>query len=150
MFTIWRLSRCVVEKVLISVLLALGLLAVGASAIKVHYVRTYDITSSDTYRQMIPTFMWSRIEELVLIIAACAPLLKAPVEAGLHRLGLPTFRYTHRTIDTIDTSHPVRQVSNGEERGRTKRQREMSRSGTEDTILTSSTSRGDGPAHASV
>ena len=83
MFIIWTLRRPFVEIFLISFLLAMGLFAVGAAAVKIHFLKAYDVTSPDTLRQMMPLFLWSRIEEIVLIIAACAPLLKSPIKRVL-------------------------------------------------------------------
>jgi hypothetical protein len=107
MFIVWRLGRPFVEKALISFLMALGLFAAAAGIFKIYYTTTFDITSPDTYREMIPMFMWNRIEEIVVVIAACAPLLKSPIELCLHRLGLPTFQYRPRSLAIITTSRRV-------------------------------------------
>ncbi|KAK3358817.1 hypothetical protein B0T25DRAFT_493950 [Lasiosphaeria hispida] len=100
---IWRLSRSPVEKVLISVLMGLGLLAVGAGVVKIFTMKTYNNNSDNVVGDMMPLYLWTRIEEIVLIIAACAPLLKSPIEGLLHRrLGLPRFSPTVRGLNTVD------------------------------------------------
>ncbi|GAB1319829.1 hypothetical protein MFIFM68171_10039 [Madurella fahalii] len=87
---IWRLSRSPVEKALISVLMGLGLLAAFAGVFKVLVLRSFNPMSENVVGDMMPAYMWIRIEEILLIIAACAPFLKSPVESLLHRhLGLP-------------------------------------------------------------
>ncbi|KAK0710821.1 hypothetical protein B0H67DRAFT_265765 [Lasiosphaeris hirsuta] len=103
MLIIWRLSRSPVEKVLISVLLSLGLLAVGTGVVKILTMKTYDNNSDNVMGDMMPLYLWTRIEETVLIIAACAPLLKSPIEGMLHRrLGLPGFSPMVRYLNTVD------------------------------------------------
>jgi len=99
MFIIWTLRRPFVEIFLISFLLAMGLFAVGAAAVKIHFLKAYDVTSPDTLRQMMPLFLWSRIEEIVLIIAACAPLLKSPIKRVLKRIWLSTWIMPTRELD---------------------------------------------------
>ena len=91
MFLIWRLSRSVVERCLISLLMALGLFATAAGVLKIIHARTYDMTSPDGFREMMPIFLWCRMEEVILIVACSAPLLKAPVGQVLKRLGVPIF-----------------------------------------------------------
>ncbi|KAE9367225.1 hypothetical protein N431DRAFT_548797 [Stipitochalara longipes BDJ] len=78
MFLIWRLSRSVIERCLISFLMAMGLFATGAGVMKIIYAYTYNRNSQDALREMMPEFLWCRIEEAVLIVACSAPLLKAP------------------------------------------------------------------------
>lgn len=118
MVLIWRLSRSPVEKALISVLMGLGLLAAVAGIFKVLVLRSFNPMSENVAGDMMPAYMWYvslspqlfhtlrpyrqekidtrpiriRIEEILLIIAACAPFLKSPIESLLYRrLGLPSF-----------------------------------------------------------
>ncbi|KAK0726921.1 hypothetical protein B0T26DRAFT_108689 [Lasiosphaeria miniovina] len=102
MVTIWRLNRSVVERTLITILLALGLLAVGAGIFKIKVLKGYDITAEDNAIDQIPGYMWARLEEILIIIGACAPLLKSPIEGFLHRkFGLPLFRPVVRDLNSV-------------------------------------------------
>ena len=103
MIIIWRLSRSAVEKSLISFLMASGLFASAVGIIKIYYLATFDVKSPDTWRDMIPQFLWCRVEEIILIIAACAPLLKPTIERLLYRLGLPAFQNTPRQLNCIQS-----------------------------------------------
>jgi hypothetical protein len=104
MFLIWKLSRSAIERCLMSVLMALSLFATIITVLKVVYMKTFDIDSPDTFRASMPLFLWCRIEECVILIAASAPLLKAPVEAALSRLGFPTFRNPIRQLNSWDST----------------------------------------------
>lgn len=101
MFLIWPLSRSVVEKTLISILMASCVIASGLGIPKIYYVLTFDFGNPDHYYLLIPEFFWCRMEEAVVIIAACAPLLKSPVERFLRRLGLPGFQTPTREMNAI-------------------------------------------------
>src|SRR5450756_726686 len=105
MFLIWRLSRSVIERCLISFLMAMGLFAAGAGVMKNIYAYTYDRTSQDALREMMPAFLWCRIEEAVLIVACSAPLLKVPVGSVLGRMGFPSFREQTRDLNSFHTSN---------------------------------------------
>ena len=91
-FTIWRLSRSVGERTLISVLMASCLLASGCGIAKLYYMIIYNFATDDNYWDTIPEFFWCRMEEAIIIIAACVPLLKAPIERMMKRVGLPTLQ----------------------------------------------------------
>jgi hypothetical protein len=101
MFLIWRLSRSVVERCLISLLMTLGLFATGAGVLKIIYSKTFDKTSPDFFREMMPVFLWCRMEEVILIVASSAPLLKAPIGHVLQRLGLPAFQHKTKKLNFI-------------------------------------------------
>jgi hypothetical protein len=102
-FLIWNLSRSVVEKTLISILMATCLLATGCGVAKLYYMITFDFTSKDGFYLMISEFFWCRMEESIIIIAACAPLLKCPIERGMRRLGLPTFQIPARELNVVSS-----------------------------------------------
>ena len=76
MFMIWTLHRPVVEKTLVSVLMASALFASAACGVRIYYLAIFHIKPPDTWRDVIPQYMWCRIEEVVIIIAGCAPFLK--------------------------------------------------------------------------
>ncbi|KAI8724309.1 hypothetical protein NCS52_00288700 [Fusarium sp. LHS14.1] len=103
MFLIWSLSRHILERFLIAVLMGLGLFATIATVMKVVHMKTSDFSSPDTFRAAMPIFLWCRIEECLIVAAASAPLLKAPIERGLHRLGFPTFQNSARELDSLDS-----------------------------------------------
>ena len=104
MFLIWRLSRSVVERCLISFLMAMGLFATGAGVRKIICAYTYDRNSHDALREMMPEFLWCRVEEVVLVVACSAPLLKAPVGNMLQKLGFPNFRDQTRDLQSFHSS----------------------------------------------
>ncbi len=96
-----RLSRSSVEKALVSFLMGSGLFASGAVGARIYYQTICDYAEPDSLRQEVPEYMWCRIEEIVIILAACAPLLKTPVEQFLHRLGFPKFRNYPRELNVV-------------------------------------------------
>ncbi|KAK3386493.1 hypothetical protein B0H63DRAFT_430290 [Podospora didyma] len=101
---IWRLTRSVVEKVLVSILLGLGLVAAVGGILKVIILKSWDPASVDANRQIMNAFVWIRIEELLLIIGACAPTLKAPIEGLLRRrFSLPRFGPRPLPLNTVST-----------------------------------------------
>jgi hypothetical protein len=104
-FLIWSLSRSVIERCLISFLMAMGLFALGAGVMMILYTYTYDRTSPDALREMMPVFLWCRTEEVVLIVSCSAPLLKAPVGSVLGRMGFPSFREQTRDLNSFHPSN---------------------------------------------
>ncbi|KAF4993683.1 hypothetical protein FDECE_13345 [Fusarium decemcellulare] len=63
MFLVWNLSRSVVERFLVSVLMGLSLFATIATALKIVYMKTFDITSPDVFRATMSLFLWPRLSE---------------------------------------------------------------------------------------
>jgi len=57
-FIIWRLSRSMVEKVLLSILMGLGILAVCAGAFKIVTLKSFVVTSENVVGDMMPAFLW--------------------------------------------------------------------------------------------
>jgi hypothetical protein len=81
------------EKVVLSLLMSLGILASIASILKVtlgHHLTT----SRDPTWDSVPVVMWVFAEEYLGIIAACVPCLKALFERLLRRLGVTITSYT--------------------------------------------------------
>ncbi|KAK0724412.1 hypothetical protein B0H67DRAFT_567873 [Lasiosphaeris hirsuta] len=103
---VWRLSRSLVERLLLSALLGLGLLGVIAGAVKIVTLKYFKIGSENVVADMMPVYLWSRIEEIVIIAAACVPLLKAPIENLLYLWFGIRFYPTVRDLDTTHTSPP--------------------------------------------
>ncbi|RSL45276.1 hypothetical protein CEP53_010846 [Fusarium sp. AF-6] len=106
MFLVRNLSRSVVELCLVSVLMGLTLFATIATVLKVVYMKTFDIDSPDAFRATMSLFLWCRMEECLILAAASAPLLKAPVERVLDRLGFPTFQNSVRPLNSWDSTRP--------------------------------------------
>jgi len=98
-FLIWRLSRPVIERCLIYFLMAMSLFATGAGVMTNIYAYPYGRDSPDRLIEMMPLFLWCRIEGCVLIVACSATLLKAPIGSVLAKIGFPSFR--ERTRDLV-------------------------------------------------
>ncbi|KAM5341192.1 hypothetical protein ACJ41O_015301 [Fusarium nematophilum] len=106
MFLIWKLSRSTLERCLITVLMALGLVATVAVVMRVVKMHTLDFAAPERFRTLIPIYFWLRMEEVILIIASCAPMLKSPIEHVLRRFGLPTFHPRIRKLTSFHSSAP--------------------------------------------
>ncbi|KAH8585763.1 hypothetical protein B0O99DRAFT_471099, partial [Bisporella sp. PMI_857] len=81
-FFIWSLPRPVIERTLVSTLMALGAIAAVAGVMKLHTIRVWS-PREVTLRDWVPLLWWYRVEEIGLIAAACAPFLKPPIERAL-------------------------------------------------------------------
>lgn len=103
LFVVWRLSRSTLEKSLVMVLMGSCLVATACGIPKVYYLATYDFAGKDQLWALVPEFFWCSMEEGIIIIAACAPLLKGPIERVLRRLGLPTFGVPMRDLNRISS-----------------------------------------------
>jgi hypothetical protein len=103
-FLIRTLPRSAIEKTLVSILMASCLLATGCGIPKLYYMVTYDFRSADGLWNLVPEFFWCRMEEAAIIIAACAPLLKGPVERLLRHFGLPTFVAPARGLNPVSSA----------------------------------------------
>ena len=103
-FVIWRLSRSLLERVLVCVLMASSIFATAIGIPKLYFMITFDFTSADGFYLMWDEVFWSRMEEAIIIIAACVPLLKSPIERVLHRMGVPTFKVPERELNVISAS----------------------------------------------
>jgi hypothetical protein len=113
MFFTWKLKRSLIERALVSLLLSLGLCAAATVAVRLHYLIEYNESTQDTFRKTALLFTWCRIEECVLIVAACTPFLKSPIERILVRLNVPTFRDTTGGLNLV---HTVGGISNTRDR----------------------------------
>jgi len=100
-FLLRHLTRSVVEKALIYVLMASSLIATAIGIPKLYHVLTYNYGGPDGLYELLPEFFWCRMEEAAIIMAACAPLLKCPVERVLKRMGLPTFKIPTRGLKSL-------------------------------------------------
>ena len=84
---IYRIKRPLREKIVVSFLMALGILASAASVVKLTLAKKYG-RNRDRLYDGVDLALWSIIEGEVAIIAACVPCLKSPSEKVLRRLGL--------------------------------------------------------------
>lgn len=57
-FIIWRLSRSVVEKVLVSILLGLGMVAASGGVLKLVILKSWDPFSPTASRDIMEAFIW--------------------------------------------------------------------------------------------
>jgi len=97
---VWNLTRPLLERILLAVLMALGLCATAVAALKIYHMNGFDLTS-DFLRTIVEMALLSRVEELVLIVAACAPFLKSPTESFLRRFNVSGFRSTMQSLNKI-------------------------------------------------
>ncbi|KAF2655007.1 hypothetical protein K491DRAFT_704878 [Lophiostoma macrostomum CBS 122681] len=88
-----KVQRPLRERAIIGCLMALGTFAGVASIIKVNFGANFGRTSDST-REGINIGMWSSVEELCGIIAACVPCLRSPFQRALKYFGLVS---THKT-----------------------------------------------------
>ncbi|KAK5659459.1 hypothetical protein OQA88_660 [Cercophora sp. LCS_1] len=100
---VWRLSRSRVEKGLVVVLIASCLVATACGIPKIYYLVVYDFATKDPLWDLVPEFFWCRLEEGIIIIAACAPLLKGPIERWFRGLGCAALERQPRTLNRITT-----------------------------------------------
>lgn len=82
------------EKILISFLMALGLLATGVACAKMTTFNSFG--SGDPMQATIAPSMYAKLEEIVGIIASCLPCLKAPVQNVLKKMGVLRTRQMSR------------------------------------------------------
>jgi hypothetical protein len=83
--------------------MAMSLFATAAGVLKIIYSYRFDHDSSDALRDMMPLFLWCRMEEVLLIIACEAPFLKSSIERVLRRMGLPVFQQKTKNLNSIHT-----------------------------------------------
>jgi hypothetical protein len=84
------LSRPPRERILISCLMATGLIATAVACVKLYVYNRgpHKWTVPDELVDSIDSTLYSKMEELLGIIAACMPCLKRPGEELLRRIGL--------------------------------------------------------------
>jgi hypothetical protein len=99
-----QLNRTRTEKILIGCLMATGLLATGIICAK---MTTYPrFGKGDPMQESVEPCMYTKVEELVGIIASCLPTLKAPVERLLRSNGFLATRF-HNTRPSFVRTTPV-------------------------------------------
>ncbi|KAH8706880.1 hypothetical protein GQ44DRAFT_777700 [Phaeosphaeriaceae sp. PMI808] len=102
LYFIWSLHRPVMEKILISILMTLGTFAAMVEAYVVYRVAIWN-TDKDPLKAWVPVLWWYRVEEIVLITAACTPFLKPLVERILGRFSAPQFRFRTMELNTFQS-----------------------------------------------
>jgi hypothetical protein len=102
-FFIWSLHRPVMERILVIILMALGMIAALAGVMKIIHTNAWN-PRENTLRDWMPLFWWYRVEEIGLIAAACAPFLKPFIERMLSRFGVSQFRFATIGLNTIRSS----------------------------------------------
>jgi len=123
-FLIWNLNRCILERCLVSFLLASGLFATATAVTRLFYQKTFDYYSDDIFREIMPTFFWCRIEEVALIAACSLPFLKTSIERQLSRMGVPgfqAFRNIQRALPSYHSQAPPSESPRCEFIGRNER-----------------------------
>jgi hypothetical protein len=101
MFFVWKLNRPFLERVVVSVLLALGLC--GMATVIARGVNAANAKpGDDPMIQMHLPLILCRLEDSVLIAASCAPFLKGPIERFLgRRFGVSQFSNLPRDLGSI-------------------------------------------------
>ena len=112
-FLIKNLNRSLVEKILVGILLTACLLASGVGIAKLYYMVVFDFSSKDGFYLMVDEFFWSRMEESVIIIAACAPLLKCPIERLLKRMGVSGFEVPTPELNEVSLGTVAKDTDSG-------------------------------------
>ncbi|KAH7310348.1 hypothetical protein BKA65DRAFT_518896 [Rhexocercosporidium sp. MPI-PUGE-AT-0058] len=102
-FLIWKLSRSRWELCLVSTLMSFGLCATGMGIGYIIQSRAIRM-SAEPMRSSVVLFMYCRLEEIFLLIAASAPFLKAPIERVLRRFGAPAFHNMPRELATYHSN----------------------------------------------
>lgn len=107
MFFVWKLNRPLLERILISVLMELGLCATATVAVKIYLATISDTIVVDKYRETLKVCLWCRLEEYLLIASACAPFLKPLIEWFLRRWGIAKFIYLTRDLNSFQFSTDI-------------------------------------------
>jgi hypothetical protein len=115
------LQRTPREKILISCLMATGLIATGIAGYKMTLSRQANM--GDLLSSTVRLALWNKLEELVGIIAACLPCLKAQMEKLLHQIGVlnsrvPQFVMSLRHISVSLSPSQIRRIFSAEDRNR--------------------------------
>ncbi|OAL53548.1 hypothetical protein IQ07DRAFT_313514 [Pyrenochaeta sp. DS3sAY3a] len=97
----WSLNRPLLERMLGIVLMGFGIIAAIAGAMKIHHISAWNPRRAE-FRDWIPLLWWYRVEEIGLIIAACAPFLKPLMERALKGLGASPFGFRTIRLRTVD------------------------------------------------
>jgi hypothetical protein len=100
------LHRPVTERVLIIVLMGFGTIAALAGVMKIYHISAWNPRHA-VLRDWIPLLWWYRVEEVGLIVAACAPFLKPLIERVIHRFGTSQFHFPTIGLITIRSEEGI-------------------------------------------
>ncbi|PVH68255.1 hypothetical protein DL98DRAFT_632920 [Cadophora sp. DSE1049] len=127
MFFIWGMNRALLERILISVLMALGLCATTTVAVKIYLATIFDMAIPDTYRAKLRVFLWCRLEECLLLASACAPYLKSLIERVLRRFGVAGFVPAAMELNSFHFSNDLPEQQHSAEQSQEDKQMEAER-----------------------
>lgn len=82
------------------VLMGFGTIAAVASAMKIYHISAWNPREAE-FKDWIPLLCWYRVEELGLIVAACAPFLKPLMEYALRGLGASQFGFCTIRLNSV-------------------------------------------------
>jgi hypothetical protein len=94
------LNRPITERVLVIVLMGFGVIAAVAGVMKIYHISAWNPRHA-ILRDWVPLLWWYRVEEIGLIVAACAPFLKPLIGRVIHRFGTPQFDFQTIGLNTI-------------------------------------------------
>jgi hypothetical protein len=109
----WTLNRPLLERMLGIVLMGFGLIAAVAGALKLYHISGWNPREAQ-FRDWIPLLWWYRVEEIGLIVAACAPFLKPLMERALQGLGAAPFQFRTIRLRTMSDEETWVERSPGE------------------------------------
>lgn len=104
LFFLWSLHRPLTERILLGILMGFGTVAAVAGGMKIYHINAWD-PRRDVFRDWVPLLWWYRVEEIGLIIAACAPFLKPTIDQALFLLGSSPFKFPTIGLDTVRSSN---------------------------------------------
>ena len=101
-YFVLSLSRPVVERILVCLLMVLGIIAAVAGVMKVYYIKYWNPRQA-SLRSWMPLFWWYRVEEMSLITASCALFLKPPMERLLRQIGVFRMGSDSNWLETVQS-----------------------------------------------
>ena len=107
LFVVLQLSRSAIERTLMCCSMALGAVATIATALRIRHMKAFQNSPSADFRAVFPLYLLTRVEELVLLVAASAPFLKPAIERLLRIWGVSTFRNPVRALNSHHTAIDV-------------------------------------------
>ncbi|KAJ4300798.1 hypothetical protein N0V90_002886 [Kalmusia sp. IMI 367209] len=96
----WSLNRPFLERMLGILLMSFGIIAALAGAMKIYHINAWNPREAQ-FRDWVPLLWWYRVEEIGLIVAACAPFLKPLMERALQGLGASPFKFRTMSLPTV-------------------------------------------------
>ncbi|KAH7357411.1 hypothetical protein BKA66DRAFT_574410 [Pyrenochaeta sp. MPI-SDFR-AT-0127] len=94
------MNRPIMERMLAVALMGFGTVAALAGIMKIYHISAFNPRHA-MFRDWLPLIWWYRVEEIGLIVAACAPFLKPLIERMLSRLGAWHLQFQSLKLNTI-------------------------------------------------